>query len=270
MNNRQAPIVIFVKAVGMAFSLAMILPVFVIVPISLTPDRFLSLPRDGLSLRHYENLFTNPVWLESTRQSLVIAGCVTILATFLGTMGAIGLWRIRSAAADHIRNILLLPLIVPPVVSALAFYKTWAAYGLLDSYAGIIIAHTVLAVPYVMITVSASLAGFDVRLEQAARTLGADPAYTTWHVIIPNVKAGVVSGAILAFLTSWDEIVVALFISGQAITTLPKQIWSGIVDNIDPTVAAVGTLFIALTLIATLIRLFLLKRTAAPRTSTAW
>lgn len=158
---------------------------------------------------------------------------------------------------------------MPPVVSALAFYKAWASYGLLDSYAGLIIAHSVLATPYVLIAVTTSLSSFDPRLEQAARNLGASPSYATWHVIIPNVKAGILSGAVLSFLTSWDEIVVALFISGRAVITLPKQIWSGIVDNIDPTVAAVGTIFVGITLAATVIRMFVMKSSDASRHANA-
>jgi len=146
-------------------------------------------------------------------------------------------------------------LIVPPIISALAFYKAWVKIGLLDSYAGIVIAHAVLAVPYVVITVTTSLSNFDPRLEQAARNLGATAWTAMRLIIVPVIRPGILSGAVLSFLASWDEIVVTLFISSQRIMTLPKAIWNGIRDNIDPTVAAVGSLVILLTLIATCVKL---------------
>jgi putative spermidine/putrescine transport system permease protein len=179
-----------------------------------------------------------------------------------GTLGAIGLWRIASRFSDSLRNLMLMPVIVPPIVSALAFYKAWVAFGLLDSYAGVVIAHAVLAVPYVIITVTTSLSNFDARLEQAARNLGANAWEAMWLIIVPVIRPGILSGAVLAFLASWDEIVVTLFISSQKIMTLPKAIWNGIRDNIDPTVAAVGTLVILITLAATCIRLYRQSRAA--------
>lgn len=270
MSGSPNGFILGLRTIGVVLALCMILPIFVIIPVSLTPDRFLSLPTTELSLRHYENLFTNPVWLNSAKQSLVVGLFVTLFAVAIGTLGAIGLWRIAGGISSQIRNVLLVPLIVPPVVSALAFYKAWAAYGILDTYVGVIVAHTVLAIPYVLISVSTSLASFDGRLEQAARSLGATPLYTITHVIIPNVKFGMISGGILAFLTSWDEIVVAIFITGRNVVTLPKQIWSGIIDNIDPTVAAVGSTFIVLTLAATSIRFFMSSPSNTEQFASAW
>jgi putative spermidine/putrescine transport system permease protein len=243
------------KTLGWLGALFLLLPSFVIIPVSFTTHHYLSLPDEGLSLQHYENLFTNPLWLGAIGQSLLIAVLSSLLAVTTGTLGAIGLWRITSRFTEALRNLLLLPLIVPPIISALAFYKAWVKLGLLDSYTGIVIAHAVLAVPYVIITVTTSLSNFDPRLEQAARNLGASAWTAMRLIIVPVIRPGILSGAVLAFLASWDEIVVTLFISSQRIMTLPKAIWNGIRDNIDPTVAAVGSLVILITLVATCIRL---------------
>lgn len=243
------------KSLGWLGALFLLLPSFVIIPVSFTTHHYLSLPDEGLSLQHYQNLFSNPLWLGAIGQSLLIAVLSALLAVVAGTMGAIGLWRLANRFSEALRNLLLLPLIVPPIISALAFYKAWVKLGLLDSYAGIVIAHAILAVPYVIITVTTSLSNFDPKLEQAARNLGASAWTAMRLIIVPVIKPGILSGAVLAFLASWDEIVVTLFISSQRIMTLPKAIWNGIRDNIDPTVAAVGSLVILVTLLATCWRL---------------
>jgi len=251
------------KTLGWLGALFLLLPSFVIIPVSFTTHHYLSLPDEGLSLQHYQNLFSNPLWRGAIGQSLLIAALSSLLAVVAGTMGAIGLWRIASRFSDALRNVLLLPLIVPPIISALAFYKAWVKLGLLDSYAGIVIAHAILAVPYVIITVTTSLSNFDPKLEQAARNLGASAWTAMRLIIVPVIKPGILSGAVLAFLASWDEIVVTLFISSQRIMTLPKAIWNGIRDNIDPTVAAVGSLVILVTLVATCWRLVQQSRMAS-------
>ncbi|HVJ42999.1 MAG TPA: ABC transporter permease [Dongiaceae bacterium] len=251
------------RFMGWLGALFLLLPSFVIIPISFTTHHYLSLPDEGLSLQHYRNLFSNPLWLGAIGQSLLIAILSSLLAVVTGTMGAIGLWRLASRFSDALRNVMLLPLIVPPIISALAFYKAWVKLGLLDSYAGIVIAHAILAVPYVVITVTTSLSNFDPKLEQAARNLGASAWTAMRLIIVPVIKPGILSGAVLAFLASWDEIVVTLFISSQRIMTLPKAIWNGIRDNIDPTVAAVGSLVILITLVATCWRVARQSRAAS-------
>ena len=227
----------------------LLLPIFVSAPISLTPERFLTLPKDHITFRNYENLVTNPNWTSSIGQSLIVATVSTIIATTLGTLCAIGLWRIASRWSELVRGFVLLPMIVPSIVSALAFYRIFVDLHLLDSYPGIILAHTVLSVPYVVITVSTSLANFDLRLEQAARNLGADLKQTLWMVILPCIAPGVLAGAVFAFIQSWDEIVVTLFITKLNIFTLPRRMWDGIRDQADPTIAACATTLIFLTIL---------------------
>ena len=226
------------------------LPMLVALPVSLTPKRYLSMPEGEISLRHYANLFGNEAWLASIWQSAVIAVAAAAIATGLGTLCAIGLWRMSSKASELVRGFLLLPLIIPPIISAMAFYRAWVRFGLLDSYAGMIIAHAILAAPVVLITVSASLANFDLRLEQASRSLGASAGTTLWRVVLPSIRPGVLGGAVFAFILSWDEIVVALFIAKFRISTLPRRMWDGIRENTDPTVAAAAVVLIVVTLAA--------------------
>ena len=223
--------------------LFLVTPALIAIPVSLTPKRFLSMPGGELSLRHFEKLFTSPEWMSSFFQSAVIGLATSFLATVLGTLCAIGLWRVSSKYSEVVRAFLLLPLIIPQIISAMAFYRLWIPMGLLDSYAGLIIAHTILAAPMVLITVSASLANFDPKLEQASKNLGASNWTTMRRVILPSVRPGVYAGALFAFILSWDEIVVTLFISKFNVYTLPRRMWNGIRENTDPTVAAACLLY---------------------------
>ena len=233
--------------------LILIIPSLVSIPVSITSKTYLSLPWEGVSLQHFHNLFTSEEWLSSFGQSLLIASASALLSTAIGTLGAIGLWRIASRFGEMIRTFLLLPLMVPPIISAMAFYRWWVPLGLIDSYLGLILAHCILAIPMVVITVSASLANFDLRLEQASRSLGATVGETVWHVILPVIRPGIAAGAVFAFILSWDEIVVALFISKFDVFTLPRRLWNGMRENTDPTVAAAAVVLIAITLVALVI-----------------
>lgn len=240
--------------------LVLIIPSLVAFPVSLTSKTYLSLPSDGISLQHFRNLFTSPEWLSSFGQSFVIALCAASLATLIGTLAAIGLWRLSGRFSEMVRAFLLLPLMVPPIISAMAFYRWWVPLGLIDSYLGIIVAHTILAIPMVMITVSAALANFDIRLEQASRSLGASLPTTIRRVILPVIRPGIVAGAVFAFILSWDEIVVTLFISKFDVFTLPRRLWNGMRENTDPTVAAAAVLLICITFVALVIYALLTKR----------
>ena len=240
------------------------LPMLVALPVSLTPRRYLSMPEGELSLRHYANLFGSDAWLASIWQSSVIAVASAAIATVLGTLCAIGLWRLSSRTSELVRGFLLLPLVIPPIISAMAFYRTWVDFGLLDSYAGMVAAHAILAAPIVLITVSASLANFDLRLEQASRNLGAGIGTTLRRVVLPSIRPGIYGGAVFAFILSWDEIVVALFIAKFRISTLPRRMWDGIRENTDPTVAAAAVVLTAATIAVIVLSLALGRRARAP------
>ncbi|MFN4142383.1 ABC transporter permease [Aestuariivirga sp.] len=230
--------------------LVLIIPSLVSIPVSVTSKTYLSLPWEGVSLQHFRNLFTSAEWLSSFWQSFVIALAASALATLIGTLAAIGLWRLSGRFTETLRAFLLLPLMVPPIISAMAFYRWWVPLGLIDSYLGIILAHTILAIPMVLITVSAALANFDLRLEQASRSLGAPLATTVRRVILPVIRPGILAGAVFAFILSWDEIVVTLFISKFDVFTLPRRLWNGMRENTDPTVAAAAVVLISITLVA--------------------
>lgn len=232
--------------------LFLIAPVFVVVPVSLTPTSYLSFPTEGLSLRHYAELATNPDWYRSFGQSMAIAVLATALATAIGTAAAMGAARLGGAPAALARVLALLPLVVPPVVSALALYRGWVVLGLFDSWTGTVLAHAILAVPYVFVTVTAALARLDPAIEMAARSLGASWSVAQWRAVLPNLRAGIFSGAVFAFVTSWDELVVTLFVTSRDIFTLPRRMWDGIRENISPSVAAVAVVLFAFSLLCLL------------------
>lgn len=239
----------FGGALAAAWSVALFLiaPMIIVAPVSLTDRRYLSLPQDALSLRHYEALISNPIWLASFWQSLLVAAVATLLAVAVGTAAAVGAWRIASRTSEWVRGLLLLPLIVPSIIHALGFYRAWIDLDLLDSFVGVVLANGIVSMPYVVITVSASLANFDPRLEQAARNLGASVLQSVRRVILPNILPGILSGAIFAFIHAWDEIVVLLFITSRRFYLLPRAIWDGIQEAVDPAIAALATILIALT-----------------------
>ncbi|MCB5410409.1 ABC transporter permease [Pseudogemmobacter faecipullorum] len=240
--------------------LFLIAPILAIMPLSFNSEPFFTYPMPGLSLRWYEEFFTSNVWLMSLKNSLIVAVCATILATFLGTLAAIGLARKECPVRGLIMAILISPMIVPIVVSAVGIYYAFAAVGLLNSLTGLILAHTALGAPFVLITVSASLAGFDYNLMRAAANLGARPHTATLQIMLPMIAPGVFSGALFAFATSFDEVVVALFLTGSEERTLPKQMWSGVREQLSPTIAAVATMLILLSTLLLIVMLWLQNR----------
>lgn len=229
----------------------LVLPILVVLPISFTDTSYIGLPKESLSLQHYTNYFSDPEWLRATWTSVWVGLVVATCASVLGTAFAIGCWFLSDRAAMIARWILITPILVPPVVQSLGFYRFWVTLGLIDTHFGVILAHTLLALPYVSISVFAALSNLDRNLPRAARSLGASVMQTVWAVVVPAARPGIASGFIFAFIVSFDEIVGVLFITVRNVQTLPKMIWEGIQDNIDPTIAAVATLLIALTLIAT-------------------
>lgn len=243
----------------------LVAPALIAVPVSLTSKNYLSLPWDGVSLQYYREVFSSPDWLFSFLQSTVIGLTSALIATSMGTLAAVGLWRLSSRWGEVVRGLLLLPLVIPPIIAAMAFYRLYVPLGLIDTYLGLILAHAVLAAPLVLITVSASLAAFDRKLEQASRNLGASNAQTLWRVIIPQVRPGILSGAVFAFIASWDEIVVTLFLSKFSVYTLPRRMWNGIRENTDPAVAAAAVVLLGVTFAAFAVWVLAQRRTRKPQ-----
>jgi putative spermidine/putrescine transport system permease protein len=238
---------IMTRSMAWAVICFLVLPITIVFAVSLTDRPYLSLPHEGLSLQYYRSLLTSRAWLASIWHSLMIAIASTAIAGLAGTLCAIGCWRISTRASNAVRVLMLVPIIVPTIVYALGIYQFWVDLRLIDSYAGVIIAHAVTGLPYVVITVSTALAGFDPRLEQAALSLGASMGQTLRLVIIPNILPGVFSGAIFAFIHSWDELVIVLFIAGRSVFTLPQRMWDGINESLDPTMAAVAAVLVLTT-----------------------
>lgn len=243
--------------------LFLVLPIFIVLPVSFSPERYLSLPSGELSLRHYQALIEDPAWGRSILDSLIVAVAASVLAIALGTACAIGCWRLSRRFTEGVRVLMLTPMIVPPIVHALGMYRVWVEFGMIDTHAGLIVAHAMKGVPFVVISVSAALANFDPRLEQAARSLGAGPLDAVRLTILPNIWPGVLAGGVFAFAISWDEIVVALFLTQRAVYTLPRKIWDGIQDNISPSIAAVGVVLVLVTLVAVILKILWDRRMAA-------
>jgi putative spermidine/putrescine transport system permease protein len=222
----------------------LILPILIIVPLSFSSGTFLTFPLPGLSLRWYQEFFTSAPWQLSLRNSLIVAAATTALATVLGTLAALGLTRARLPGQTLLMGLIVSPMVVPLVIVAVGVYFAYAPFGLTSSLVGLTLAHTALAAPFVVITVSATLQGFDPNQARAGASLGASPVVVFRRIILPLILPGVISGALFAFVTSFDEVVVALFVTGPAERTLPRQMFNGIRENISPVIAAAATFVI--------------------------
>lgn len=237
----------------------LLLPILVIVPLSFGNQRYLAFPEAGQwSLRHYLTLFDG-AWLLSILQSLGLALAVGVLSTALAFLFATGIWLQRRHRV-LLTGIVLLPMIVPQVVSAMSIYYLDARLGLLDSLLGVGFGHLLMALPYSVIAMLVAYARLDLSLYRASRSLGAGLGATLWWVLLPNVRGGLLGSFFMGFVMSWEEVVVTLFTSGLNVVTLPKRIWDGLRYNLDPAIAAVSTLMIVITLAAMLLRLVLARR----------
>lgn len=227
----------------------LVFPLIVIIPLSFnavpfftfTPE-MLALDAAGYSTKWYEDFFTNPNWLGAVENSLVIAFFSTILSTSFGTLAALGLSRPTMPYRTLIMSILISPMIVPLIISAAGMFFFYSSVGLQGTHIGVILAHAALGTPFVVITVTATLVGFDNNLIRASSSLGASPVRTFFKVIVPLITPGVISGALFAFITSFDEVVVVLFVGSFDQRTIPWQMFSGIREQISPTILAVATL----------------------------
>lgn len=235
------------RGTGVLVLLFLLLPILAIMPLSFSSSSFLAYPMPGWSLQWYENLFTSDAWGRATRNSFIVAPAATILATILGTMAAVGLARINFWGKGLLMSLLIAPMVVPIVVVGVSTYLFFAKIGLNDTYLGLILVHAALGAPFVLTTVLATLQSFNENLIRASLSLGAGHLTTFFRVTLPIIAPGVISGALFAFATSFDEVVVTLFIAGPDQVTLPRQMFTGIRENINPTIAAVATLLIIFT-----------------------
>jgi putative spermidine/putrescine transport system permease protein len=223
------------------------LPIVIVALLSFSSASYLTFPPPAFGVRWYAAYLGSREWLASTWLSLAVGACVVVLSTTLGTLAALGLTRLPPTMRALSAALIVSPLIVPGIIAAIGIYYAYSRYRLVGTPIGLVLAHTCLAVPFVVTSVSASLAGFDRRLEQAALSLGATPWGTFHQVTLPLILPGVLVGALFAFITSFDELIVALFLSGSGAVTLPRRMWDDLRFAIDPTIAAVSTLTIVLT-----------------------
>ena len=232
------------RVICAAVLLFLIAPILAIMPLSFNAESYFTYPIPGYSLQWYEDFFTNDRWTLAVRNSIIVGVSVTIIATMLGTLAALGLSRTNFPARAQVMSILISPMVVPVIISAVAMYFFYTRIGVSNSLPGLILAHTALATPFVVIVVVATLSGFDHTLTRAGASLGAPPLTVFFKVILPLILPGVISGALFAFVTSFDEVVVVLFLAGPEQRTLPKQMFSGIREMISPTITAAATLLI--------------------------
>jgi len=229
----------------------LMLPIIIIIPLSFNAEPFftftdgmLALDPTAYSTKWYLQILQDDKWILAIQNSFFIGICATIIATVLGTLAAIGMSNSDMPFQRMIMAMLLSPMIVPLIITAAGMFFFYTQFNLAGSYLGVIIAHAVLGTPFVIITVNAALAGFDHSLVNASLGMGAKPTYTFFKVIMPLIRPGVISGALFAFVTSFDEVVVVLFLAGPEQRTIPRQMFSGLREQISPTILAVATLLV--------------------------
>ena len=234
----------------------LIFPIMVIIPLSFNAQDFFTFTKEmlaldpaGYSFKHYVDFFTNPDWQQALTNSVLIAPAATILATSLGTLAAIGLSQSHVPFRSAIMAVLISPMIVPLIISAAGMYFFYSRVGLQGTYWGVVLAHAALGTPFVIITVTATLVGFDRSLVRAAASMGANPVTTFFKVQMPLIIPGVVSGALFAFITSFDEVVVVLFLGSAGQKTLPWQMFTGLREQISPTILAVAAIMVAISIV---------------------
>lgn len=227
----------------------LVLPILAVVPASLNPVSHLRLPPPGVSLRWYEAFFRDPEWLTSLATSLKVALLTMTVGLVLGTLAALGLERVGGRFRAALTGLFLAPLIVPVMVTSIALYHVGQRLGLVGTTLGMALGHTLMSLPLVVINVGVSLRGIDPTLVRAAEGLGASPGHAFRTVTLPLILPGVVGGAVFAFITSFDEVVISIFLAGIRAKTLPVKMWEVIRIEITPVVAVASTLFILLTLI---------------------
>lgn len=227
----------------------LIIPILIILPMSFSGARFLAFPPPSWSLRWYEEYLTSASWMQATRVSLTVAVCASVIATILGTAAAYALNLTQSRLVRSLQALLLLPLIVPIVITAVGVFLVYAQVGLLATMTGLILANVMLGLPYVVTSVLVGLRKFDHTQEMVSRSLGMNRWRTFFAVTLPQIRPSVISGLLFAFISALDETVVSLFISGGQYQTLTKKMFTALRDEIDPTIASISSLLTAISFI---------------------
>ena len=242
----------------------LILPTLVIVPMSFNEASSFNFPPKGFSTRWYENFFTDPNWMKALFSSLQVAVLTMVIATSVGVLASLGLSKVKFRGKSLLEGYFLLPLIVPGIVLAVGLYSLFLRMDLLGTLPGFVLAHTIVSMPLVITNVMASLQGLDPRLEQAAASLGAGRVQTFFSITLPLIAPGVTAGALFAFVTSFDEVILSLFIQSPSLQTLPVKIFNSVTQSNDPTVAAVAVITMLTSVIVMLIAQFATRKRKRP------
>ena len=225
----------------------LVVPTLLVIPMSFSASQYLEFPPRQWSLRWYQSYFNSASWMQATATSLKAGVLTALVATPLGTLAAYGLLVSRVRYAGALTMLLITPMVVPVILIGIGVFYAYVRLKLVNTLTGLVLAHSMLAIPVVMMVVSSSLKGFDMNQERVARSLGASRTYAFLRVTLPQIRFSVITGAVLAFLTSFDEIVVSLFISGGENSTLTRNMFNSLRDQVDPTIAAISTLIVVVT-----------------------
>ncbi len=254
------------RVICFAIFFFLLAPILIMIPLSFNAQPFFTFTREmltlnpeGYSLRWYQDFLGSSSWRRSIQNSFIIGIAATVVSTTLGTLAALGLSRSEMPYKGLIMGILISPMIVPLIISAAGMFFFFSSINIAQTYLGVVLAHAALGTPFVVITVTATLVGFDQSLTRAAANLGASPTRSFFKITMPLILPGVISGALFAFITSFDEIVVVLFVAGVEQRTIPREMWSGIREDISPTILAVATILVMIS-IALLTVVELLRR----------
>lgn len=247
------PARLLLRLIAMIVVVFLVAPIVVVFPLAFSSGRYLEFPPPGFSTQWFENFFATARWTDAATTSVVVSLGATIAATLTGTAAALGIVRGGRRIGSTLGMLFLLPLVVPTIVLAIGLYYVMSQLRLVGSVPGLILAHALLGLPFVIVNVGIRLRGSDARLEMAARGLGASPLRAFWTITLPLIWPGVAAGAFFAFLASWDEIVVSLFLAGTSAVTLPVQMFRGIRFEVDPTNAAVAAMLVVVVLVAAVV-----------------
>jgi len=235
---------ILLTVAGVAVLVFLVLPIFIVVPMSFSASRFLAFPPAAWSLRWYAEYFGGAEWMLATAVSLQTATATCLLATPIGVAAAYAIHTTKTRLTEVAYPLLMVPLMIPHIVVAVGVFFLFARIGLNNTLTGLILAHTMLAIPFVLITTLSGMQGFDMNQERAAQSLGVNRLTAFLKVTAPQIKGSIIAGALFAFISSFDEVVVSLFLSGGPTSTLPKRMFVALRDEVDPTIAAISSLLI--------------------------
>lgn len=249
-----------VGAIGVGVLAFLVLPILFVIPMSFSSSMIFELLPTKPSLVQYERFLQSPDWMAAVARSFQIATGTMIVATALGTLAALGLTRLRPRWRPLLEAVLISPRIVPSIVFAVASYHLFTTIGLTGTIPGLVLAHTVLAFPFVVVVVASALSGFDPTLAEASRSLGAGHVRTFFRITFPQIRLAVFGAALFAFNVSFDEVVVTLFLSGVRTKTLPVKVWDAILYEITPILPAISTLIILVSLLVLAPILFVSRR----------